>query len=299
MNTSFLLVSMFCVGVIVIAATVALVIILRRDRRNQRARVTTSIQNRWVRMLPYLGIAFLLAFWSFWISLLFLFVTWILHTNPSKEASYEVGENVKKTAKRVYNWLFWSPIITIPMFISMVDQLSWKNSSTNERVFAALVPLILHTVLLLGLTSKSVFVYRHSQQGMLLMALRATIAAAAVSMWRYPDDGIWLFLLGNGSLWLFGTIWGRNQVIRGKCWWMARKGELVVVLSNEADSKLESPTSSKLSPEMNIKQSKLFSKQNQNRVAIEHALRAFRAGSPEIKKQAVNLLASLGEVEQF
>jgi len=297
MTESFILLSITCVGTIVVAAAVTLVIILIKNEYSKTASVGTRNTNSgWTRWLPYLGIALLLAFWSFWISVFFLFVVWIMQKNPPSNATYEVGTNEKNTAKRVYNWLFWSSLITVPMFSGIMDGLSYR-ASTNERVFIALLPLIIHTPLLLGLTSKSAFVYRHTQQGILLMAIRATTAAIAAS-----TDSWWIFIFGNGALWLFGTIWGRNQVILGECWWMSRKGEQVVVSSKEPDSKLvlsKVEASSKLSPEINIERSKLFSKQNQKGAAIEHALEAFRAGSPEIKKQAIQVLASLGEVEQF
>ncbi|MGF2076039.1 hypothetical protein, partial [Enterococcus casseliflavus] len=53
-----------------------------------------------------------------------------------------------------------------------------------------------------------------------LIVIRALMAAIVTStnLW-------WIFIVGNGTLWLFGTIWGRNQVIRGECWLMKRKSE--------------------------------------------------------------------------
>ena len=295
MNTSFILIAMLCVGAIVVAATILMVVLLIKNRRNKPAGVVAHNKNGfWWRWLLYFGIALLLDLWSFWISVFFLFVVWISQKNPPSNATYEVGTDEKNTAKRVYNWLFWSSLITVPIFLATNSFTRYESASISGRVFVALFPLIFHIPLLLGLTSKSAFVYRHTQQGILLIALRALTASIAVSV-----NSISLFYILNGTLWLFGTIWGRNQVIRGECWWMALKDELVIASKDEPDSKPKAPAGSKLSPDMDIERSKLFSKQNQKGAAIEHALEAFRAGSPEIKKQAIQLLASFGEVEKF
>jgi hypothetical protein len=96
--------------------------------------------------------------------------------------------------------------------------------------------------------------------------------------------------LGNGSLWLFGTIWGRNQVVRGECWWAKRKGETIVHTIEQLE---------RLSPQENIKHSKQLMQKSQDDAAVKHAFTAFRFGDSEIRKQAVDILDELGEVEIF
>jgi hypothetical protein len=98
-------------------------------------------------------------------------------------------------------------------------------------------------------------------------------------------------VLGNGSLWLFGSTWGWNQVSRGECWWMEKKGEKPIpsestkVDSPQIDKELEN-----LLKSLNAKD-KLTAKTK--------ALKAFRTGTPETKKRAVEMLSKLGEVEVF
>jgi len=115
------------------------------------------------------------------------------------------------------------------------------------------------------------------------------MAALAVNIYRYPEAGLWLFLLGNGSLWLFGSLLGRNQVIRGDCWWIKRKGEIIVRSLEQLG---------KLSPEENLQQSRSLMYSDEG-IAAKHALMAFRHGNPSIKKQAAGILDELGELEMF
>lgn len=283
---------------IVIAASIALVaILLKPARRKQKLPQSPSPDNasstpvfqKWQRWLIPVGAALILAVWTFWGALMFLAVVWILMQNPKTDSDYSVGKEEQSTAKRIYTWLFWSSVITVPTFIVTFNRLDW-NSSINERVLAALIPLIFHSVLLFGLASKSAFVYRHTQQGILLMALRATMAALSVSIERYPDNGMWLFIIGNGSLWLFGTIWGRNQVIRNDCWWLRWKGETIILTDVKPAEQLI--TNNELGEML-----KSLNAEGNN--ARQIALNAFRTGTPDARKKAVLILTELGEVENF
>jgi len=157
-------------------------------------------------------------------------------------------------------------------------------------VLAALVPLIFHLPLLLGLTSKSAFVFRHTQQGILLIALRVAMASLAISIEPYPDEGLWLFLLGNGGLWLFGSFWGWHQTASGGCWLMKQKGETLILKAEKAED---------LPPQIHLERSKEFIGRYNAVEAKKHALAAFRTGDREIRLQAVNLLQALREMEEF
>jgi len=258
---------------------------------------------KWV--LPII-LAIILAFKSIAAGLFFLAIIWLMRLNPTPHLKTwpAPNETDKKTAKRIYTWLLLSPFITVPIFAYSVLNLSHR-SSIDERVLFALFPLIFHMVLLFGLNSKSPFVYRHTQQAIFLIALRAGMAALAVNIASDPEDGLWLFLLGNGTLWLFSTIWGRNQIFRSKCWWMERKGETIVAKargdseSEMADLASEFKQTQNLSPKEYIYLSDKSLLSQQKSQAKEHALAAFRLGDEEIKKQAVDILNELGEVEMF
>jgi hypothetical protein len=156
--------------------------------------------------------------------------------------------------------------------------------------------LIFHLPLLAGLTSKSTFVYRHTQQGILLIALRAGIAALALDIGNYPEDGVLLFLFGNGFLWLFGSIWGWVEISRGSCWWMKRKGDALSVGETDLTAIKPQPTGS---PEGRLEDSRANAGQDRKDDARQKALEAFRHGDAETKRQAVRILDELNEVEFF
>jgi len=222
----------------------------------------------------------------------FLVIVWLLRLDPkpySKTIPFP-SDMDKKTAKRIYTWLLLSPFITVPAFLIMIVIFYDNPSKTDELVLIALAPLIFHTILFLGFNTKSSFVYRHTQQAIFLVALRAGMAALAVNIGSYPEDGLGLFIFGNGSLWLFGSIWGRNQATRGECWWAKRQSEIIIRTTEQLE---------KLSPQKNIELSKQHMHKLQNDAATKHVLTAFRFGDPEIKKQAVDILDELGEVEMF
>jgi len=288
------LVPILCLAIVVFLALAALVVLTLNsgDKKESQSASNQSVNKRntgWQSWVLFIGIALVLALWTIWGALFFLAVVWLMRQSPGPDSSFSVGDNEKKTARRVYTWLFWSPILTVPFFLSAI--LNAYDGSTNELVFAALMPLIIHTPMLLGLTSKSAFVYRHTQQGILLIALRAGMASLAVSMGRSPEDGLWVFLLGNGSLWLFGSIWGWNQIQRGECWWMKQRGETIVTVSAE-------PVES-FAPEKHIARSREFIGLSKKDDAKKHALAAFRDGDREVRLDAVKILETLDEVEEF
>ena len=263
------------------------------DLQSASARAVKRTGKGWQSWIGFVGISLVLAMWTLWGALLFLAVVWLLRQNPEPDASFIISDSERKTAKVVYGWLLFSPVLTVPVFIVSIIYLSYGESSATVHGLEALIPLIFHLPLLWGLTSKSAFVYRHTQQGILLISLRAGMAilASSIVSGSYSEIGFWLFLLGNGSLWLFGSTWGWNQVSRGECWWMEQKGE-----------KLITPESTKVdSPQMDEELEDLLKSLNATDKlnAKIKALKAFRTGTPDTKKRAVVVLAKLGEVEQF
>jgi hypothetical protein len=243
----------------------------------------------------YFGIAFIIAIWTALGALFFLAVVWVLSRNPGPDVSFIIGRNDKKTAQRIYTWLFLSSFLTVPIFLMSAAGTYSSSSTNNTYVLMALVPLVLHLPLLTGLTSKSGFVYRHTQQAILLIALRAGMASlAAINVEDHIDYALLLFVFGNGLLWLVGSIVGWSQVSSGKCWFMERKGEkLLTPESTQAqktiapleDKELEDMLKSLDAPGMTT--------------ARQKAMHAFRTGTPETKKRAIAVLSQLGEVEKF
>ena len=242
--------------------------------------------------LWHIGIALFIAFWTVLGALFYLAVVWVLRLNPGPGVSSAVGNNEKTTARRVYTWLFWSPLLTVPFFI--IALVNSYGASANEYVLAALLPLVLHAPLLLGLSSNSRFVYRHTQQGLFLIALRAGMASlAAMSLDNYTEAALLLFFFGNGTAWLIGSVTGWSQVSDGKGWFMERKGEKVD-LSGATSTKSDNLDIDKELDDMlkSLDATGTYT-------ARQKALRAFQSGTPAIKKRAVAVLTKLGEVEKF
>lgn len=239
----------------------------------------------------YIGIALCIAIGTIWGALLFLVFIKVMRLDPklsSKEVTFPT-DTEKTTAKRLYIWLFLSPGITVPTFILAVLFLSY-GLSTHERVIAALIPLVFHAPVLLGFTSKSIFVFRHTQQAILLVALRAALASLAVSIGE-PGDGFSLFLIGNGVLWLIGSLWGLDQIKHGTCWLLKRRGEKILPAE---DKKGDWPQ-----PEEELEDMLGSLSAKDKLTAKSKAIHAFRAGTPETKRRAVEVLSKLGEVEEF
>jgi len=297
MANSLILSSMVCVAFIVLAALIALVIVLLRPARgkNVESQVTpgtrqTPRKDRKVWIF-YFGIALIITIWTYWGALFFLAAVWILSLDPKprlKEIPFPSDVD-RDSAKGLYTWLFLSPLLTVPAMIYLMATMSYY-SSINERILAALLPGVLHLLMLSNLATKSQFVYRHTQQALFLAACRAGMAAIALNIGGI-GDGIWLFLLGNGSLWLFGTFWARNQAVRRECWWLTRKGEVILPAQAEIADQ----------PVMYVELNEILVSMNatDRQQAKEKSLQAFRTGSSEARKKAVLVLSKLGEVEKF
>lgn len=300
MNSSIFL-AVLCVGMIVTAAIVALIYLLLNPQKGapkatQKLPANESPKRNWQIWILYAGIALILTIWTIWGALFFLAIIWVMRMNPGSDTAYTLTNNEKSTARRVYTWLFLSPLITVPIFIGTAGNAS-NNPTINKFVLAALIPLIIHAPLLLGLTSKSVFVYRHTQQGLLLIALRAGLASlAAINLENHWENTLLLFFFGNGFLWLVGSIVGWSQISSGKSWFMNYKSEQIILQKPPAAQVIQAVT------EEDKKLEQLLNSMNatEKQTAKEKALEAFRSGIPgEVRKNAMNILSILGEVEKF
>ncbi len=295
MNTTIFL-ALICVGMIVVAAIVAIVLLLDKERKDKSkdapsASTRPARQKNWKSWIPYIIAALILSFWTMYGALFFLLIVWIMRWDPKFHA-WEIPyptDLERDTVKGRYTWLFLSPIFTIPAMIASMGSLSYY-ASINERVLAVLIPCLFHIPLLFLLNAKSQFMYRHTQQAIYLVALRAGMASLAMSIGGL-GGGAWLFLLGNGSLWLFGTIWGRNQAVRKECWLMNRKGETILAPESQiSDDHAVNKELDELLQSMTLKD---------RQIAYEKSITAFRAGTPNVRKRALAVLSSLGEVEKF
>jgi len=287
---------MLCASIVAVGALVALLVFILKPNKNQTgekqnasAGNVRALRKNWKGWIPFVVIALVLAFWSVLISLFFLITVWIMRMDPKpyqREIPYP-SDLAREEAKGPYIWLLLSPFLTVPTMLVATLFLDF-NSPPNQRVLAALIPLVFHLPLLFKLNTKNIFIYRHTQQVILLIALRAGMASIALSIGTYPGDGLWLFFLGNGALWLFGSLWGRSQAVHKDCWWMKRKGETI----HPPEAKpVETPATT------NEPQHPLTAPKD--KPVIEQSLHTFRTGTLEERKQAVLALSQLGEVEKF
>jgi len=288
----------------IIFATILFIIVSNCENKKKiegshSATNTINKKPGWKSWIWPVIIAILFSFWSVIFGLFLLANVWVMKLDPttdSKKIPFPSDKD-RKRAKGTYTWLLISAVPNILIFAIAVINLS-SRSSANERVLAALTPLIIHLPVLIRLDFKSPFVFRHTQQAVLLLALRASTAALALNVSRYPEDGIGLFLLANGFLWLFGSLWGRAQVNKGKGWWIEMRGETVLNQDSQNMSS-DDVKDSQHSPEKSIEFSRWYLKNNNKEAAIHHALVSFRNGKKDIRGQAVQLLNELGEVENF
>lgn len=284
-----------CLAMIVFLALVALVIVILNSGSKEETQTTAEKLRRrtntgWQSTFAFISISLVIALWTVWGALFFLAVVWMMRQNPGVDSSFTITEKEKKLARGIYMWLLLSPVLVLPVFVGMLINFDFPEADTNTHALITMIPLIFHVPLVTGLTSKSAFVYRHTQQAILLIALRVGVATLAISVGSYPMDRIWLFLLGNGSLWLLGSLWGLDQVSRGECWLMKQKGERRIMKNERAED---------LSPQIHLEQSREFMERYNAAEAKKHALTAFRSRDREVRLQAVRLLSALHEVEEF
>ncbi len=289
-------IALFCVVIVPFAVGIFFLVRYFNSGKKKNSQSTLTAEKRtsrkgWQIWILYIGIAFILSVWTIWGALFFLATVWLLRMNPASDASLIISDNEKKTARRIYTWLFFSPLSTIPLLITLLLNSSYESTpSLNQIVPIVLISALPHAFLLLGLSSKSVFVYRHTQQGILMIALRAGMAVLAInSLDSDMSLGLGIFFLGNGLLWLFGSLIGWSQISHGESWFMQGKGETPIT----------SDAVENLPAQKHIEQSQVFIHRYKPDEAKKHALAAFRSRDREIKAQAVKLLRTLDEVEKF
>ena len=234
-------------------------------------------------LLPII-VAFVVALWNVSLAIVYLMVVWVLRMDPNKELSHIVTDDERKICEKNYKWLRSSSFFTIPVFAIALF-------FDAHPFIAAFLPFLFHIRLIGRLQTESMYVYRHTQQALFLLLLRAGTAIAIFS--NFYLDVFWLFVIVNGALWLFGTNWEISQVKRNDCWLMRRRGEKILVpqIPAAADQPVE------------LDKAKTDMLENitttEKKIEIKNSLTTFRAGTPLERKKAVLILAELGEVEKF
>jgi hypothetical protein len=179
-----------------------------------------------------------------------------------------------------------------------------------------LTPALVWLPLLVGLTASSLYSRRHTQQALMLAALRAL---AALVLLAGLGTGLVPWFVVNGTLWLFGSVWGLNQVARGDCWLMRLRGEgaqlprpwaarqqIAVTVGAPAEQLVEAmpveaaPAVASVAPEAQaaFDQGLAFLAANRRDDAVAALMMAFRQGDELLRQRALAELQKLGEVEQ-
>jgi uncharacterized membrane protein YhaH (DUF805 family) len=207
----------------------------------------------------------------------------------------------------VYWWLFWSPVVTVLWMIIAITATDMSSRSQANWVMPVLLSGLPHLVLLFGLRSKHLYQRRHTQQALLLAAIRVVSSVLFVGVMR--NQGVCLWILINGSLWLGSSMWGLGQVRRGECWLMTVMGDDETLPRPWALPTKPAPTATPAQPASGFEPSPIprtllirgqeLVQSGQPAEAIVCFISVFRNGSPELRRQAVNALEQMGEIEVF
>ena len=121
-------------------------------------------------------------------------------------------------AKKVYRWLWWSPLLTVPTLNFLTD---WGSMAA-----AVLISALWHLTLLKPAQNEdSAFVRWHGKQALALAGLRTAIPLFFAVF--YDLDLVFIPILI--AVWFFGNLWGQNQAARGNCSlarWLGHEDEL-------------------------------------------------------------------------
>jgi hypothetical protein len=210
----------------------------------------------------------------------------------------------EQRSKRFYSLLLLSPFVTVPWAALGLESLSYY-APPDVRLIAASVPGLFFALLLFGWLSPNRYVRRHMQQALILAALR--VASGALFLGFLELDFMWF--LSNGSLWLFSSIWGWNQVVRGDCWLMWQLGEgnqLPRPWAKAQPGPVRKPPPAEwlnvvgsLAGRQALAKGRFLLEQNQTKDAVLYLTAAFHAGPTDVREQALARLEAIGEVELF
>jgi len=152
---------------------------------------------------------------------------------------------------------------------------------------------------LLNLITKNTFVRRHSQQGLALGLIFWTCLFAG----GYMGSICLSWLAAVLFVWIGGIVWGRRQVKRGDCWLMRQFGEESALprpwaLSEEEPQEEPIPVQ-RDDIRLALSRGQRLVTLGRYEEAVNQFMVAYRRGSPNVRRVAINRLAVLGEVEEF
>ena len=285
--SSATILALFC-GTILLTVGVLgigyLLLTSRKSKIDNAAVQTRSAKKGSQNWLLPIIVALMVAFWNSSLAIVYLIGIWVLRLNPNKELSHIVTDEERKACEKNYKWLRNSSFFTIPVFLVAFF-------FDAHPLIAVFLTFLFHIQLIGRLQTENLYVYRHTQQALFLLLLRAGTAIAIFSYFYF--DGFWLFVIVNGSLWLIGTNWEIVQVKRNDCWLMRRRGEEILVpqipVGVDQPVELDKATTDMLKSVTS----------REKKAEIKSSLTTFRAGTHLERKKAVLILAELGEVEKF
>ncbi len=161
-----------------------------------------------------------------------------------------------KTAKDLYLWLWFSPVITIPTLFFLNEyqpelrgilcpsaSCSYFLKYTMPTVIIVLFSALWHLSLLIpALNKESRFVRWHGWQALLLAGIRTIVALGAFLI---DELGIYLLaILALIIIWLAGNLWGQRQAVRGDCSLMRWLGHQIPAMEPEPAASPQPATSS-------------------------------------------------------
>ena len=215
---------------------------------------------------------------------------------------------LKKKARALYTTARWLSFLCVPWYIYLLFDL--YRPSIFDVLWAAGVPALPY-LLIIGtkMSEKDPFYSSHAKQAMFVVGLRVLSAAFVAWTAWYGDEALalWVFVLGNGGLWLFGNGRGMKQVDAGRCWWAERfRPNTRFGLSSLSIAELEKEITALRKQERELAQQgvplvqarKLLAA-GRRQDAIGQFAEAFRLGDAAVRAEAARELAALGEVETF
>ena len=200
----------------------------------------------------------------------------------------------RKRASKVYRWLWWSPLLTIPTLIVIYfnspgyelfcsggyEGCDWSLAHKADTVLGVLGSALWHLVLLKPARDEaSAFVRWHGRQALALAGLRTMVPLIFALL--FGDDFESLFFVPILIIiWIFGTVWGQSQANSGKC-------SLARWLGHDLDIP---PKPTKYPSERQIGQEK----------TVEELIKVIRfSNDPSDRYKALKKLEDLGMVEKM
>jgi hypothetical protein len=121
----------------------------------------------------------------------------------------------RKRARKVYNWLWFSPTVTVTTFAIL-----WFSQSSRQTFPMAILVFLSglwHLILLReALNKDSLFVSWHGRQALVLAGVRTLVPISTVFWFGY-EQGYFLSIPFLLLIWLGGNLWGQGEATNGDC----------------------------------------------------------------------------------